>query len=249
MLAIVSAMHEEIALIVESLRGAKVRELGQRRFHLGTFQGVETVAVFCRYGKVAAAATVAQLIAAYPVSEIVFTGVAGGTQPGLAIGDVVVASGLLQHDMDASPIFPRYEIPLLGKALFSADARICARLTRAAQQFLAEDLPSQVTPGELEFFRIKSPRAVRGLVASGDKFFSSAAEVHELRARLPQVCCVEMEGAAVAQVCDEYAVPFGVARTISDSADENSVHDFPRFARTVAGHYSAGILRRFVREH
>jgi adenosylhomocysteine nucleosidase len=173
MLAIVSAMHEEIALVVESLRGSKVRELGQRRFHLGTFQGVETVAVFCRYGKVAAAATVAQLIAAYPVSEIVFTGVAGGTQPGLAIGDVVVASGLLQHDMDARPIFPRYEIPLLGKAVFTADARISARLTKAAQQFLTADLPSQVAPGELEFFRIKSPQAVRGLVASGDKFFSS----------------------------------------------------------------------------
>jgi len=246
MLAIVSAMHEEIAQVVGSLQGVRTQQLGRRTFHAGVFAGVEVVAVFSRYGKVAAAATVTQLLASYPVSELVFSGVAGGVRHGLAIGDVVVASGLLQHDMDASPIFPRYEIPLLGKAVFSTDQRLSDRLSTAARRFLAEDLGAHVAAEEREFFSIVAPQLIRGLIASGDKFFSSASEVTELRRRLPQVCCVEMEGAAVAQVCEEYAIPFAVVRTISDSADENSPHDFARFARAIARHYSAGILARFV---
>jgi adenosylhomocysteine nucleosidase len=247
LLAIVSAMPEEITLIVESLSGVRTREFGQRDFHIGEFHGVEAIVVFSRMGKVAAAATATQLIASYPVSEIVFTGVAGAIQRELSIGDVVVADGLLQHDLDASPIFPRYQVPLLGKSVFHADRRICDRLMRAASRFLADDLESCVARPELDFFHVSAPRVIRGIVASGDKFFSSAAEAQELHVRLPNVCCVEMEGAAVAQVCEEYSVPFGVVRTISDSADENSVHDFPRFAREIARHYSAGILSRFVR--
>ncbi len=246
MLAIVSAMREEIAGVLESLQGVKTQDFGQRRFHAGRFAQADVVAVFSRYGKVAAAATVTQLLAAYPVSGLVFSGVAGGVRRGVAIGDVVVASGLLQHDMDASPIFPRYEVPLLGKAVFGTDQRLSERLLSAARGFLAEDLRSQVAAVEREFFHIDAPQVVHGLIASGDKFFASAAEVQALRERLPQVCCVEMEGAAVAQVCDEYSIPFAVMRTISDAADENSVHDFPRFARGIAAHYSAGILARFV---
>jgi adenosylhomocysteine nucleosidase len=224
MLAIVSAMPEEIALVVESLSGVRTREFGQRQFHVGAFEGTEAVAVFSRMGKVAAAATVTQLLAAFPVDTLVFSGVAGGVHQELAIGDVVVATGLLQHDLDARPIFPRYEVPLLGRSVFDTDAAISDRLARAA-----------------------TPKVRRGVVASGDKFFARHDEVQELRGRLPEVACVEMEGAAVAQVCAEYSVPFGVVRTISDAADENSQHDFPRFARQIARHYSAGILRHFVR--
>lgn len=247
MLAIVSAMPEEIALVVAALSRTQTRELGRRVFHAGTFHGVEAVAVFSRMGKVAAAATITQLIASYPVSRLVFSGVAGGVRHGLAIGDIIIASALIQHDMDASPIFPRYEVPLLGQSRFEADAEIRERLLTAAQEFLAHDLHTCVSPAELEFFQVSSPKASIGVVASGDKFFASAAEVEALRGRLPETACVEMEGAAAAQVCAEYGIPFGVVRTISDSADENSAHDFPRFAREIARHYSAGVLERFAR--
>ncbi|MGH8261483.1 MAG: 5'-methylthioadenosine/adenosylhomocysteine nucleosidase [Steroidobacteraceae bacterium] len=247
MLAIVSAMNEEIALVVDRLKRTTTRELGRRVFHAGLFHGVEAVAVFSRMGKVAAAATITQLTASYPVSRLVFSGVAGGVRHGLAIGDIVVASALVQHDMDASPIFPLYEVPLLGQSRFATDVDLHERLARAARDFLAHDLRGRVAPGELDFFRVSSPKASSGVVASGDKFFASTAEVDDLRRRLPEVACVEMEGAAAAQVCAEYGIPFGVVRTISDSADENSVHDFPRFAREVARHYSAGILERFAR--
>jgi adenosylhomocysteine nucleosidase len=247
MLAIVSAMLEEITSVIQALSNVKVREFGRRQFHTGELHGVEVVAVFSRYGKVAAAATVTQLLATYPVTRLIFGGVAGGTRPGLAIGDIVVATDLIQHDMDASPLFPRYEIPLLGKARFPTDSELRGQLVVAAKSFVAHDLNSYVAATERTFFKMTAPKVVEGLVASGDKFFASRREVQDLTERLPDVCCVEMEGAAVAQVCDEYGIPFAVVRTISDSADENSVHDFPRFAREVARHYSEGVLSRYLR--
>jgi adenosylhomocysteine nucleosidase len=182
------------------------------------------------------------------VSRLVFTGLAGGIRAGLAIGDVVIGTQLIQHDMDASPIFPRYEVPLLGKSMFATDPAISERLARAAREFVTEDLASQVASDELAFFDIVSPQVVAGLIASGDRFFATAAASRELQRDLPAVACVEMEGAAVAQVCDEYGIGYGVLRTISDTSDEDAVHDFPRFAREIARHYSAGILRRFLRE-
>jgi len=246
MLAIVSAMSEEIAGVIDALSDVKIQEFGRRKFHSGKFQGVDVVAVFSRYGKVAAAATVTQLLASYPVDRLIFGGVAGGVQPGLAIGDIVVATDLVQHDMDASPLFPRYEVPLLGKARFATDPILRAGLTQAARLFAEHDLATHVSHTERAFFKMSVPKVVAGTVASGDKFFASSAGVRDLAERLPDVCCVEMEGAAVAQVCDEYGIPFAVVRTVSDSADENSVHDFPRFAREIARHYSKGVLVRFL---
>jgi adenosylhomocysteine nucleosidase len=245
-LAIVSAMSEEISGVISALNSVKTQELGRREFHTGLLHGVETVVVFSRYGKVAAAATVAQLLSEFPVTELIFSGVAGGAGPGLAIGDVVIGTELIQHDMDASPLFPRYEVPLLGKSRFVADAALGDELAQAARLFLEQDLRARVAGSEIEFFRLTRPKVTRGLIASGDKFFASAAEMDDLRRRIPDVSCVEMEGAAVAQVCDEYTVPFAVVRTISDSADESAVHDFPRFAREIARHYSVGVLTRFL---
>ncbi len=246
MLAIVSAMPEEIAGVLEALQRVELRTYGGRDFHLGTFHGRQAVAVFSRLGKVAAAATVTQLISAFPVAELVFGGVAGALQPGLHIGDIVVASALIQHDMDASPIFPRYEVPLLGKARFVPASPLRVRLLNAAREFAVQDLRTAVAREQLEFFDIHTPQVHEGLIASGDKFFASEAEISALRQRLPAAACVEMEGAAVAQVCDEYEVPYAVLRTISDAADESAVHDFPRFAREISHHYLRGILARYL---
>jgi adenosylhomocysteine nucleosidase len=206
------------------------------------------VAVFSGWGKVASAATTTQLIATCTATEIVFTGVAGAVRHGASIGDVVIGTELIQHDMDASPIFPRYEVPLLGKSLLATHAGLRARLSRAAHEFLREDLAAMVTQHEREWFGISAPRVIEGVIASGDQFFDSREEIDDLRRRLPQVACVDMEGAAVAQVCEEYAVPFAIVRTLSDSADENAPQDFQRFSREISGHYSLGILARFVRE-
>ena len=248
MLAILSAMPDEIMAIVGSLGDASDRVVGSRRYHRGTFHGVPVVAVFSGWGKVASAATTAQLISCCEATHIVFTGVAGAVQHGSSIGDVVVGTELIQHDLDASPIFPRYEVPLLGKSLLGTDADMRRRLRAAAHEFLREDLVRTVAQSEREWFGISAPQVIEGLIASGDQFYDSAEEIEALRRRLPQVTCVDMEGAAVAQVCEEYSIPFAIVRTLSDSADENAPHDFPRFSRQIAGHYSLGILTRFVRD-
>src|SRR5882724_7794372 len=142
MLAIVSAMPEEIAGVLQALADVRVQEFGRRQFHTGSLHGTDVVVVFSRWGKVAAAATVTQLLSSYPVTRLVFGGVAGGVRQDLAIGDMVVATGLIQHDMDASPLYPRYEVPLLGKARFAADPLLCEQLAAAAQVFLTRDLSS-----------------------------------------------------------------------------------------------------------
>ncbi|HTY48901.1 MAG TPA: 5'-methylthioadenosine/adenosylhomocysteine nucleosidase, partial [Steroidobacteraceae bacterium] len=200
MLALVSAMPEEIAQVLASLQDVSRREAGGRTFHCGTFHGVPVVAVFSRWGKVAAAATVAQLLSAWQVSELVFCGVAGAVRPGLAIGDMVVGTALIQHDMDASPLFPRYEVPLHGRAEFASDPALAARLLEAARTFVRADLDGAVDPAERRFFGIGTPGVHAGLIASGDRFFAGTEALAELRARLPRTLCVEMEGAVAAQV-------------------------------------------------
>ena len=82
-----------------------------------------------------------------------------------------------------------------------------------------------------------------GDIASGDRFVSSHAERERLRERLPDVFCVEMEGAAAAQICFEYGIPIAVVRVISDTADDAAATDFTRFIASVAGKLSAGIVR------
>ena len=246
-LGIVAALHEEIAdLLAEMAPGAHVEHVGMRDYHVGTLHGHDCVIVLARVGKVAAAATTAALIHRFDVGEIVFTGVAGGLAHGLSVGDVVVADTLVQHDMDASPIFPRFEIPLLGRHAFDTETPLRDALAQAAREWLATDMADEVPASLRAQWHMHAPRVHVGQIASGDRFVSSAAEVTRLRDALPRTLAVEMEGAAVAQVCHEYGVPFAVMRTLSDAADDDAHVDFPRFLREVASHYSHGILRRFL---
>ncbi|VVD75553.1 5'-methylthioadenosine/adenosylhomocysteine nucleosidase [Pandoraea terrigena] len=246
-LGIVAALHEEIAdLLAEMAPGAHVESIGMREYHVGKLHGHDCVVVLARVGKVAAAATTAALIHRFAVDELVFTGVAGGLAHGLSVGDIVVADTLVQHDMDASPLFPRFEIPLLGRDAFASTPSLRDALATAARDWLADEMAAQVPVALRTEWRMTAPRVHIGQIASGDQFVSSAGEVSRLRDALPHTLAVEMEGAAVAQVCHEYGVPFAVMRTLSDSADDTAHVDFPRFLREVASHYSHGVLRRFL---
>jgi adenosylhomocysteine nucleosidase len=246
-LGIVAALHEEISdLLAEMAPGAHVEHIGMRDYHVGKLHGHNCVIVLARIGKVAAAATTTALIHRFKVDEIVFTGLAGGLAHGLSVGDVVVADTFVQHDMDASPLFPRFEIPLLGRATFDTSPVLRDALARAARDWLADEMASQVPDTLRTELRMTTPRVHVGQIASGDRFVSSAQEVDRLRNALPQALAVEMEGAAVAQVCHEYGIPFAVMRTLSDAADDDAHVDFPRFLSGVASHYSHGILRRFL---
>jgi adenosylhomocysteine nucleosidase len=246
-LGVMGAMVEEIDALIRELAPPVSRtSVGGRDYHLGSLWGVPAVLVFSRWGKVAAAMTATSLITKFGIGELLFTGVAGAADPGLSIGDVVVASGLYQHDMDARPLFARHEIPLLGVSRFETGEPLRTSCLRAAETFLSEDFGRAIPPDVRDEFRLSAPKVVSADVATGDKFFAEKDAVHALRVRLPSVGCVEMEGAAVAQVCHEHGIPFGVVRTISDAADESAGVNFPRFVARVASVYSHGILKRLL---
>ena len=179
-------------------------------------------------GMVAAATTAALLLDLVEVGSLLFTGVAGGLGEGVRVGDVVVAEALLQHDLDASPLFPRYEVPLSGRSRFACDAPMIDALGAAA----AHALNALAVP--LAAFGAAAPKVHRGLVVSGDRFVATAAESERLRAALPDALAVEMVGAAVAQVCADFGVRCAVLRCISDRADDAAHTDFTRFIDEVA---------------
>ncbi|HTL51335.1 MAG TPA: 5'-methylthioadenosine/adenosylhomocysteine nucleosidase [Planctomycetota bacterium] len=252
-IGILSAIPEEIETLIQELKPsnggsgkASSRESGRRRYHHGLLFGRPVVLVFSRIGKVAAATTATHLILEHDVTEILFTGVAGSADPQFGIGDIVVADLLYQHDMDASPLFPRHEIPLLGRQAIHATPDHRDRLLAAAQRFLARDLDRYVPPAIQREFHIRRPKAAAATIASGDKFFNKQADKDELKRRLTDVCAIEMEGAAVAQVCYEYGIPFSVIRTISDTADESAPVDFTRFIKFIASAYAKGILHALL---
>lgn len=246
-LGILAAMHEEITgLLAEMGPHAEKRHIGMRDYTFGRLWGQDVVIVLSRMGKVAAAATTTTLIREFGVNALVFSGVAGGIGKNVKVGDVVVADQLIQHDMDARPLFPRHEIPLLGRASFPTDRALQQQLIRATEQFLQEDFTHLVTPDSRQTFGLQCPQLHIGQIASGDRFVGEQAMVADLRTQLPHALCVEMEGAAVAQVCYEYGIHCAVLRTVSDRADEAAHVDFGAFLNSVASHYSFGILRRFL---
>lgn len=245
-LAIVSAMHEELRALLAVLGAPDVHEIAGRRFHVGTMEGHAVVLVLSGLGKVAAATTGALLFTEFNASAVVLTGVAGGIGAGVRVGDVVVAQQLLQHDMDASPLFPRYEVPLTGRARFDTDAALSAALAASASRCMsrAGELLGAV---HMANFDIDAPRVHQGLVVSGDRFVATAPESRALAAALPDALAVEMEGAALAQVCHDFGRPLAVLRTVSDRADDDAHADFVRFISEVASVYTHVIVRDWLR--
>ncbi|WP_312260245.1 5'-methylthioadenosine/adenosylhomocysteine nucleosidase [Limnohabitans sp.] len=244
-IGIMSAMHEELAAVLARMPDEQRVTVAGRDFWVGHWQGHAVVAVLSRIGKVAAATTATVLLERFQVDTLVFTGVAGGMGLGVRVGDVVVANGFVQHDMDASPLFPRHEVPLYGRARFETDVNLSAQLAEAGQQVLAK-AAQHLGAGTLADFQLDSPRVHQGLVISGDRFVATSTESQALRLALPDALAVEMEGAAVAQVCHDYAVPFAAVRTISDRADDAAHTDFNRFIREVASRYSLAILSQWL---
>ncbi|HOE43743.1 MAG TPA: 5'-methylthioadenosine/adenosylhomocysteine nucleosidase, partial [Rhodoferax sp.] len=136
-LAILSALLDEQRGLLEQLvNPQKVKRAG-RTFWCGQWGGHDVVLVLTKVGKVAAATTATTLIEAFGVTRVLFTGVAGGIGDGVKVGDVVVASAFVQHDMDSSPLFARYEIPLYGCATFACDAAMTAMLLEATEAGVA----------------------------------------------------------------------------------------------------------------
>ena len=248
-IGILGAMPEEINGIVSLLQNKEEVVKGRRTYYFGEINNVEVVVVFSRWGKVASATTVTHLIVEFGITELLFTGVAGAINSSLNIGDIVIASSLVQHDMDARPIMRQFEIPLLDEImLFPPKEMMNMAVENIGELVLDESLISLLSARQKEKFALSNPKLFVGQIASGDRFFAKNADKEKLLAILPEVLCVEMEGAAVAQVCFEYNIPYVVIRTISDEANDNSVVDFKEFVSQVASKFGVEIIKKMIKK-
>ena len=177
---IISALREEQQGLVQAMDGAATLMHGMRDYTVGRLWGIDAVCVLSRIGKVAASMTATMLVEKFGVTHILFTGVAGSGDTGVRIGDIVIAESLIQHDMDASPLFPRYQVPLIGLAHFDSDVTLSRRLARAADRFIDIDFLSVIGVDEQRAFQLGQPKVHRGLIASGDQFVSSRAHSERL---------------------------------------------------------------------
>ncbi len=245
-IGIMGAMPEEIISITKLLDEKQEHTIGGRIFYTGLLNHIPAVVVFSRWGKVAAATTVTALILEFKITELIFTGVAGAISPGLKIGDIVIGKRLIQHDMDGRPLMQRFEIPLLGITYFECESRSINIAATVIRDLLKKKhLAEIIDPEDMESLGMDNPRLFIGDIASGDRFFSDHNDKDQLLSMLPETLCVEMEGAAVAQVCYEHAIPFTVIRTISDTADEKAAIDFPSFIKNISSKYSQEIIKLY----
>jgi adenosylhomocysteine nucleosidase len=236
--AIISALPEEQIGLFKLLFNSEQTIHTQRAVKHGLIHQKPVILALSGVGKVAAAVTATMLIEKFQVQRIIFTGVAGAVASHVQVGDLVIGSEYLQHDMDASPIFPRHEIPYYGRSRFDGDSKLVGMLMDAARSCLASgEIPQSGHRLSIH----------QGLIISGDRFVSSAREVQALRSELPDALCVEMEGAAIAQVCHDYRIPFAAMRTISDKADDHAHIDFPKFVSEIAEPVAVNLIDRLLR--
>ena len=225
MIGIIGAMEIETRALIEGVKNAKSETVSGIIYTSGELEGKEVVIATCGVGKVYAAICAQTMILRYNPILIINTGVAGTLSPTLGIGDVAVATELLQHEMDTSPIGdPIGLVSGINKIYFEADKETGAKLA--------------------ECVAACGGRAERGRIASGDQFVADAARKKFIREQFFAIAC-EMEGAAIAQVATVNGVPFAVLRAISDSADGGATMDFPTFVAAASAR-SVAVLRRFL---
>lgn len=244
-LAILSALPEEQYGLSHALTERQEVLRAGRHFVQGRLQGLDVVLALSGIGKVAAATTTTTLIEHFGVDTLVFTGVAGGVGANVQVGDVVVAEHFVQHDMDVRPLFPRWQVPGYAQPSFACDAALHLALHQAALSCTQ----AAATWNE-PLLQHRTPTVHTGLIASGDQFIVSAdvsrSLCSDLRAAGLFALAVEMEGAAIAQVCADYHIPFAAVRTISDRADASAHVDFPAFVQAVASRYALHIVQHLI---
>jgi len=213
-IGIIGAMDVEVRELSAALENRCDERVGGLVFHTGTMFGKNIVLVKCGIGKVFAAIAAEAMILRYSPSLIVNTGVGGALAKDLSCADVVVASSLIQHDMDTSAIGdPVGLVSGINKIFFESDERASSLLLDAAREM--------------------GIKARLGVVASGDKFIADKCDKERIVKSFSADAC-EMEGAAIAQTAFVNSVPFAVVRAISDSADEGASMDYPSFLAIAA---------------
>ncbi|KMK77818.1 MTA/SAH nucleosidase [Alkalihalobacillus pseudalcaliphilus] len=212
-IGIIGAMHEEIEQMKAEMDVNLETKKAGVLFYEGSMLGHDIVLCQSGVGKVNAALTTQILIDTFEITHLIFTGVAGGLLEELNVGDIVVSTSAMQHDIDASAIgFKRGQIPMYdGPSDFTADPLLVDIAEEAALELSVADV-------------------VKGRILSGDQFVADREKVVELREEFEGVC-VEMEGSAVAQVAAMNEIPFVIIRSISDKANGEASLSFVDFTK------------------
>lgn len=217
MYGLIGAMSLEVEALMAQLEDRQEKQVGMDLFVSGKLFGKETVLAVCGPGKVNAALCAQSMILHYQPEWILNLGVAGAGDATVSIGDMVVATAAVQHDMDTSPIGdPVGLVSKINLVEIPCDEALRAKLVKAASQ-------------------VEGIHVHEGIIATGDQFIHSG----DVRGRIHQLFrakAVEMEGGAVAHACYVHGVPCGVLRSISDQADGHSDMDYPTFAALAARH-------------
>jgi adenosylhomocysteine nucleosidase len=225
-IGLMGAMTEEIALFSQYISQTTTEELAGITFVLGAWEEIPIVLCKSGVGKVNAATCAQLLIQKYDVDCILFTGVAGAVNPVLEIGDVVISTDCMHHDMDVTALgFGKGIIPFASQSIFPANPALVEAAFQAGEQLY---------PGKIR----------RGRVLSGDQFIANRNKVRELQQNF-QGDCVEMEGAAVGQVCHMNQVPFVILRSMSDKADGSAHMNFTEFTQ-LASERSAALVQKLI---
>ena len=215
MIGLISAMTLEMEQLEAGLEDAAEERIGLDRYVRGRLFGQEAVLSVCGPGKVNAALCAQSMILHYHPKWVLNLGVAGSGEEDVSIGDMVIATCAVQHDMDTTPLGDAAGyISKVGLVELPCDSALRAQLVAAAKQ-------------------IPGVRVHEGVIATGDQFINGA----EVRSRIHEMFrakAVEMEGAAVAHACYVQQVPCGILRSISDHANGQSDMDYPTFMRMAA---------------
>ncbi|MBR3599285.1 MAG: 5'-methylthioadenosine/adenosylhomocysteine nucleosidase [Lachnospiraceae bacterium] len=211
MLGIIGAMDEEVSKLKEVMDEVEITTKASMDFYKGKISGKDVVVVRSGIGKVNAGICTQILVDCYGVEAVINTGIAGSLNASIDIGDVVLATDALQHDMDATGF--GYEpgvIPRMEVSTFVADERL---------RTLAKECCQRVNP-DIKVFE--------GRVVSGDQFISDKNIKNRITSQFAGYC-TEMEGAAIAQAAYLNNIPFLIIRAISDKADDSATVDYPTF--------------------
>lgn len=225
-IGIISAMDEELAILLKDMDVTEKKVKANMTFHKGKLWGKDVVAVVSGIGKVNAAICAQILISEYNVGTIINVGVAGGIGMDIYPGDVVVAENLVQYDMDTTAFGDKHgQIPRLDTFDFKCDENLVSVCTKACD--------------EIEGFN-----TFLGRIVSGDKFVASVDTIKWLEEEF-DAKAVEMEGASIAHVCYLNNIPFVVIRSISDNANNGAHMDYEKFT-PIAVKNSTKILKRML---
>ncbi|MDO4797139.1 MAG: 5'-methylthioadenosine/adenosylhomocysteine nucleosidase [Coriobacteriales bacterium] len=224
---IIGAMDIEVTQLCEALEGVQEEHCLGMTFYTGTLDGVDVVAVQCGVGKVNAALCAGVLVTIFDVTHVINTGVAGALDARIDIGDIVVSTDAVQHDMDCTPLgYAAGRIPLMDNSVFCADEDLSLEAVYAVRK---------VAP---------TVSVYQGRIASGDQFVASAEQKERIVSQFGAMCG-EMEGAAIAHACHLAKVPFVIIRSISDKADGAATMDYPTLKIEAAAR-SAAVVEYMV---